>query len=345
VTVTDPRLAPSAVPPPASAPPLRWGIVGPGFIADLFATALAHDTRQTVAAVGSRRLQRAADFCARHGGRAHARYEEVIEDPDVDVVYVATPHSEHREHALLAIGAGKPVLVEKAFTRNAVEAEEVLTAARDRGVFVMEAMWSRFLPRYDVIRRTVTAGTLGEVRTVLADHGQALHPGGPQRLSDPALAGGALLDLGVYPVSFASMVLGDMALNATGTTTGLGVDEQVTISAVTPDGAHAALSTTMSAATPTTASVSGRTARIELDGPFYTPGDVRLVGSDGTVLDTAEGDPSERHLGLRYEACEVARCVTEGLTESPLMPHEESLRVMRLLDEARRQVGVVYPGE
>ena len=342
--MTEPRLAPSTVPPPASAPPLRWGIIGPGFIADLFASALSHDTRQTIAAVGSRRPERAEDFCARHGGRAHAGYEEVVEDPDVDVVYVATPHSAHREHALLAIGAGKPVLVEKAFTRNAEEAETVLAAARDRGVFVMEAMWSRFLPKYDVIRRTVTAGTLGEVRTVLADHGQALYPGGPQRLSDPALAGGALLDLGVYPVSFASMVLGDLALTATGTLTGLGVDEQVTMAGVTPSGAHAALSTTMSAATPTTASVSGRTARIEVDGPFYMPGVIRLVGRDGTVLDTVEDDPSERHLGLRYEACEVARCITDGLTESPLMPHAETLRVMRLLDEVRRQVGVVYPG-
>ncbi len=332
-------------PDPADAPPLRWGVLGTGGIATAFTESLA-PTRQRVTAVGSRDGARSGQFAARHGvAAAHPTYEALVADPDVDVVYVASPHSEHRDHALLAVAAGKHVLVEKAFTRNAAEADEVLSAAAETGVFVMEAMWSRFLPHYDVVRQAATTGLLGEVRTVLADHGQRLHPDGPRRMSDPALAGGALLDLGVYPVSFASMVLGELAVTATGTLTDLGVDAQVDIVGVTPGGAHAVLSATMEARTPTTAAVCGTLARVEVDGDFYMPNEVRLVGTDGTLHDTFAVDPAERHRGLRNEAAEVARCVAAGRSESELLPWEETRRVMRLMDEVRRQVGVVYPGE
>lgn len=339
-----PVLAAPQVPDPANAPPVRWGILGPGWVAGSFASSLA-GTRQHVAAAGSRSRERAEAFCARHGGTAYGSYEELVAAPDVDVVYVASPHSAHRDHALLALEAGKPVLVEKAFTRNAAEAQEVLDTAGERGLFVMEAMWSRFLPHYDVIRRTVASGVLGELVTVQADHGQALHPEGPRRLSDPALAGGALLDLGIYPLSFASMLLGDLDVTAVGTLTEEGVDAQTTIAGRSATGAHAVLTTTMTARTPTRATVCGTANRIEVDGDFYVPSTLRLVGRDDVVLDRFDAGAGEQHGGMRHQAAEVARCLDAGLTESPLMPHEETLRVMALMDEVRRQIGVIYPGE
>jgi predicted dehydrogenase len=342
-TLPQPR-----TPHPGDAPPLRWGVLGPGSIASSFAESLALDTRQTVQAVGSRSLDRARAFADRFGAAtAYGSYEALVADPDVDVVYVASPHSEHRAHALLALDAGKPVLVEKAFTRSAAEAEEVVAAARAGGLFAMEAMWTRFLPHIDVVRQVLEQGLLGEIVAVFADHGQNIYPDGPERLSSPDLAGGALLDLGVYPVSFASMVLGPFsAVSATATLTDLGVDAQTACLVTSETGAQGALHCTMAAKTPTSATICGTQARLELDGEFYAPTTVRLVASDGTLLDTYDSTTgSDFHGGLRYEAVEVARCLSEGLLESPLLPLEETLAVMRAMDEARRQTGVRYPGE
>ncbi len=336
----------SRVPDPVDAPPVRWGILGTGLIAGAFARALRTGTRQELAVVGSRTPGRAESFAAEHGvAAAVGSYEELVA-ADVDVVYVATPHSEHEAHALLALRAGKPVLVEKAFTRNAGEAVRVLDEASTRGLFVMEAMWSRFLPHIDVVRQLLETGALGEISTVYADHGQQLWPGGPARLADPALAGGALLDLGIYPMSFASLVLGPFAtIQAAGTLTDRGVDAQVSVLVTNAAGAHGVLNATMTTKTPTTAVIAGTAARIEIDGDFYAPNRVRLVGLDGTVTASWDGDPDEAHGGLRYEAAEVARCLTDGLTESPLMPHAETLAIMTAMDSVRAQIGVHYPGE
>ena len=338
-------LPPPRTPDPQDAPPLRWGVLGPGSIAASFVAALAAGTRQEVVAVGSRSSGRARAFAARFGvPHAHGSYEGLAGDADVDVVYVATPHSEHLANALLAVGSGKHVLVEKAFTRNAAQAEQLVAAARERGVFLMEAMWTRFLPGTDVVRQLLAGGALGEVRTVLADHGQFMEPDPSSRLFDPALAGGALLDLGVYPVSFASMVLGGaVSTTAVGTRAMTGVDAQVSIVMVGAQGAHAVLSTTLSAKTPTTASISGTLARLELDGDFYAPTTIRLVDRAGELRGTfVDGGGSA---GLAYEAAEVARCVTAGRGESRLMPLDETLLVMRTLDAVRAQVGVTFPGE
>ncbi|MFN8099917.1 MAG: Gfo/Idh/MocA family oxidoreductase [Dermatophilaceae bacterium] len=338
------RLLTSRVPDPMVAPPARWGILGTGWIAHAFVDALRTGTRQVIAAVGSRDAERAAAFAAAHDIPRSGTYADLV-TADVDVVYVASPHSEHRDHALLALDAGKPVLVEKAFTRNAAEAREVVTAARERGLFCMEAMWSRFLPHYDIVRQLVQEGALGEIQTVSADHGQRLYPDGPRRLADPGLAGGALLDLGIYPVSFASMVLGDLGRpTAVGTLTGLGVDAQVSVLARTPGGAHAVLNATMTARTPTVAVVSGTEGRIELDGDFYVPGSGRVVASDGRVVGEW-GPADDAHRGLRFEAAEVARRLAAGETSSPVMSSEETVRIMEFLDAIRAQIGEVYPGE
>ncbi len=336
----------SSVPDPMEAPPIRWGVLGPGGIANTFADAVHEGTRSHVVAVGSRSLERARDFAGRHGvERAHGSYADLVADPDVDAVYVASPHSEHHEHALLALRAGKPVLVEKAFTRSLREADEVLETASAAGLLAAEAMWSRYLPHYDVIRRTVEAGTLGEVVLVDADHGQLLWPDGPARLSQPELAGGALLDLGVYPVSFADHVLGGLeGVSARGTLTDLGVDATTTIEARGPGGAIAHLWCSMAAATSCPARVVGTQARLEVEGRFYDVASaVRLVGPDDTVLD--EFVPGVSTRGFRFEAAEVARALEAGRLETWSMPWDATRRVLAAMDEVRRQVGVVYPGE
>lgn len=329
---------------PMDAPALRWGILAPGGIAASFAQAVLAETGQQIVACGSRSLDRAREFASRFGGfTAHGSYEELVADPNVDVVYVASPHSAHREHALLALRAGKPVLVEKAFARNTAEATEVLDEARHRGLFCMEAMWSRFLPRYDVVRQAAHNGLLGRIDTIVADHGQLLYPDGPQRLADPALAGGALLDLGIYPISLAAMLLpGDLQVTATGIRTPEGVDRSETV-VLTGDDAVATCVASMSAQGANTAVIAGSSARLELPGWFYQPGPVRLVGSDDKVLDTYE-PPATQH-GLHFEAVEAARRISAGAVESPLMPWDETLRIMRLMDQVRDQLGVVYPGE
>ncbi|QKV96376.1 Gfo/Idh/MocA family oxidoreductase [Streptomyces sp. NA02950] len=326
-------------------PRLNWGVVAPGGIASSFADAVHTYTAQRIVAVASRTIERARAFASRFDvPNAYGSYDELLRDPRVDVVYVASPHSAHFIHALRAIEAGRHVLVEKAFTRNAEEAEQLIAAARQRGVFLMEAMWTRFLPHIDVVRQVLDSGVLGEVRTIVADHGQYMVPDAAHRLYAPELAGGALLDLGVYPVSFASMVLGEFAtVSVVGTSAFTGVDGQVSVVVTNDTGAHAMLNTTLFARTPTTASISGTLARLELDGDFYAPTSVRLIGRENTVLDVFT--PARLHGGLCFEAAEVARCVSEGRPESDLMPLDETLRIMRTLDEIRRTVGNLFPGE
>ncbi|MFE2729089.1 Gfo/Idh/MocA family protein [Kitasatospora sp. NPDC059327] len=338
-------LPPPRTPAPREAPALNWGVIAPGRVATEFVKALRNHTAQKVVAVGSRDAERARAFAERFDiPAAYGSYAELLRDDRVDIVYVASPHSGHFEHALRAIEAGRHVLVEKAFTRNAREAEELIEAARRRGVFLMEAMWTRFLPHIDVVRQVLDAGLLGEVHTVLADHGQAMEPAPAHRLFAPELAGGALLDLGVYPVSFASLVLGPFAsVTAVGTKAFTGVDGQASIVVTTASGAHGVLNTTLFARTPTTASISGSRARLEIDGSFYGPAWVRLIGRDDRTIDRFV--PEQRDGGLCYQAAEAARCVSAGRLESDLMPLAETLRIMHVLDTVRRDLGVTFPGE
>ncbi len=330
---------------PKDAPSLRWGILATGVIARLFTGSLLKHTGQQVVAVGSRSKDKAAEFAAEYGiHSAYGSYEELVADPDVDIVYIATPHSEHHANALLAIEAGKNILVEKAFTRSAAEASEVIAAARAKGVFVQEAMWTRFLPRTDVVRQLLEDGVLGELASVIADHGQYMEFNPTGRLYAPELAGGALLDLGIYPVSYASFVLGTpSAVTAVGRRTTTNVDGQVS-AILQSGGAQAVVDTTLYARTATTAVISGSVARIELAGDFYTPGPVRLVSRGGDVL-TWDANPIPGHEGLCYQAVDAARRIGAGALESGLLPLGETLSIMTTLDEIRRQVGVTYPGE
>jgi predicted dehydrogenase len=324
---------------------LNWGVLAPGRIAASFTDALHANTRSRVVAVGSRSAERAHHFATTHGvQRAYGSYEQLVADPEVDAVYVASPHSEHRSQALLAIAAGKPVLVEKAFARNAAEAQEVVDAARSAGVLAMEAMWTRFLPQTDVIAQLLADGVLGEITTVLADHGQYFDFDPQSRLFDPNLAGGALLDLGVYPISFASFALGSPdSVVATGSLTTTRVDAEVTV-ALKARSAQATVSTTLRAKTPTRASISGSAATVEIAGPFYGPGVVTLTANDDRRLVREPGAITGHH-GLCYEAAHFAGLIAEGATESPLLPLDETVDVLRTIDEIRRQIGVAYPGE
>jgi predicted dehydrogenase len=335
----------SRIPDPRDAPAIRWGVLAPGGIARDWTAALHATTASRVAAVGSRSLDRAQAFATEFDvERAHGSYDDLVADDGIDAIYVASPHSEHHDHALLALGAGKPVLVEKAFTRNAGEAAVVIEAARERNLLAVEAMWTRFLPHIDVVRRCLEDGVLGDVTTVDADHGQQLFPDGPQRLADPALAGGALLDLAIYPIAFAHLVLGEFTtVVATGTLAPTGVDASETVGVVGPQGAIGTLSSTMLAKSPCRASISGTAGRLEIDGWFYQPNTVRLIDLDDREIDRYDS-PSRDH-GLAYEAAEFARLLAAGRTESDLLPLDETLRLMQVLDDVRGQLGVSYPGE
>lgn len=345
--ITDRRLPTARTTDPYEAPVVRWGILGPGGIARSFATALRRGTRQEISAVGSRSIERARAFADEFGATtAHGSYAELVNDPDVDIVYVATPHSEHHAQARLALEAGKPVLIEKAFTRNAAEARDLVEFARAKDLFLLEAMWSRFLPHYDVISQALEGGLIGEVTTVFADHGQPLYPDGPGRLADPDLAGGALLDLGVYPMSFAALVLGPFtSITATGSLTDRGVDRQETICVTNAAGAQGVLHASMLAGSACTASICGTDGRLDIGPRFYGPTWVRLHDRRGAVLDQRDDDPTATHHGLRFEAAEAARRLVTGDTESPLFPLAESIRVMEAMDTVRSRLGVRYPGE
>jgi len=345
--VTQRRLPDPRTPDPMAAPPLRWGILAPGWIAGQFAAALRRGTRQQIAAVGSRDVHRARAFADAYGApTAYGSYDELVHDPQVDIVYVASPHSEHHRQARLALQAGKPVLVEKAFTRNAAEARDLIDLARANGLFVLEGMWSRFLPHYDVIHQAVHDGLIGEVTTVFADHGQHLYPDGPDRLASPDLAGGALLDLAVYPISFADFVLGPFTtITATGTLTDRGVDQQESITVANAAGALGVLHASMLAASPCTATICGTDGRLDIAGTFYLPSSVTLHDRDGQVVDRYDPMGDTAHQGLRYEAAEAARCVAAGAMQSPLHPPTTTVRIMEVVDQVRRQLGVHFPQE
>ena len=311
--------------------PVRWGILGTGGIASTFVTDLGLTDSGVAVAVGSRSQGSADRFAAGFGiASRHASYESLVADPDVGVIYVATPHPMHHHDAILALRAGKHVLVEKPFTMNAAEAREIVRVAREHGLFAMEAMWTRFLPHVAVIRDWLARGVLGDIVTVTADHGQWFAEDAGFRLFAPELGGGALLDLGVYPVSFASMVLGtpsrivsmsDLAFT--------GVDAQTSMLFGYDSGAQAVLTCTLRAKSPTRAAIVGSAGRIEVEGDFYAPAAVTLVPGNGAPARVAAVHEGR---GLRHEADEVARRLAAGDAESPLMPLDETISIMETMD-------------
>ncbi|OJU40272.1 MAG: oxidoreductase [Microbacterium sp. 69-10] len=321
---------------------LRWGLLAASGIATTFATALRAVDRQIVA-VGSR-TQDAADSFARRLDipRAHASYEALVADPDVDIVYVSTPHPMHHANARLALEYGKHVLVEKAFTLTQAQAEDLRRLAAEKGLLVMEAMWTRYLPHMVRIRQIIAEGTLGEIRAVMADHTQSLPTDPAHRLNALELGGGALLDLGIYPISFIWDVLGEpTSIQASARLLPTGADAEV---ATVMRHAGGAISTSLSssrAAGPNTATVIGTKARIDIDRVWYSPTSFRVIAADGTVIEEYKSDVKSN--GMQYEALAAERLIAEGNLNGDLLPIAESVAIMGTLDEIRRQVGIVYP--
>jgi len=330
-----------SAPDPMQAPAIRWGILGAGGIAAKFADAVRDYTQsQVVAAASASSIERARDFVAAHdAGEAYQSYEQLVARDDIDAVYVATTHNNHHEPAITAIEAGKHVLVEKAFAQNSSQAEAILAAAQKAGVFVMEAMWTRHLPHMYELRRLIADGEIGEITAVMADHGQQLTH--VPRMYRADLAGGSLLDLGVYPLAFAHNILGmPTSISAVGQLTEAGVDNQVAMILDYPT-AQASLHTSMVGKSANIAQVVGTTGRVHIDGWFYTPTSMQVVRDD-VVVREFDGRVDN---GFQFQAAEVARCIAEGLTQSPVMSWQDTRDVMQLLDGVRERIGVVYPNE
>lgn len=322
-----------------STSPLGWGILGAGRIAGAFARDLAPRGHR-IAAVGSRDGDRARAFAAEHGiPQAHTGYAALVADPDVDIIYIATPHSHHLEHALLAIEGGKHLLIEKAFTTTGDDAQTLVDAARAKGVFVMEAMWTRFLPTMGAARQRVADGDLGELVSVTADHSQVLDLSPGSRLIEPSLGGGALLDLGVYCVSLAHAFLGPVTrIQASGVVDDAGVDHRGAAILEHEGGRMSTVTFSMETLGSNRATIAGTQGMIELSPSFY-----QWVGyerrSNATGITVAEAfEPEVDGRGMQFQAAEAERCVAAGLLESELMPLDESVAIMRVMDEVAVQM-------
>ena len=321
---------------------IGWGILGTGKIAHKFASDLKQLPDAQLKAVGSRTAEAAERFGKEFEvPHRYASYEALMEDPDVVAIYVATPHAHHQENTLLALGAGKAVLCEKPFAINAREAEAVIAFSRSNKVFLMEAMWTRCFPLMAKLRELLASGVIGEVRMLTANFGFRAEYHEEQRLFDPGAGGGALLDVGVYPVSLASMIFGPPTRIVSQAHLGkTGVDEEAAMILSHPQGQLALLSTAIRLETVQEAKILGTTGRIRLHRPWWQPTAMTMV-RDGVNDETMEFPLIGN--GYQYEAAEVMRRLRAGKQESDLMPLDETLSIMRTLDVIRGQWGLRYP--
>ncbi|MGH3647480.1 MAG: Gfo/Idh/MocA family protein [Micromonosporaceae bacterium] len=323
---------------------IRWGILSTGLIAGLFTEDLRRLPDAEVTAVGSRTAEAAQAFADRYGiARAHGSWAELAADPDVDIVYIANTNNGHYAAAELCLNAGKAVLCEKPFTLNAAEARALMDLAAARGCFLMEAMWMRCNPAIRRMSELIADGTIGQVRTVQAEFCVPGPFASSHRLRDPRLGGGALLDLGVYLVSFAHLILGaPTTISAIATLTPEGVDENTGILLGYAGGAIASLTCGIGSDTPANALAAGPLGHIAAGPLFFLPSELRLHRADaGPEIVTIAYQGG----GMGYEAAEAMRCLREGLLESPLVPWRATLEVMQIMDTVRQQIGVSFPGE
>ncbi len=321
---------------------VRWGILGTGKIARAMATALREVPGATLAAVASRSIDGAQAFGAEFGALAcYGSYQELADAPDIDIIYIGTPHPMHAQNALMALHAGKAVLCEKPFTMNRREAELVVELARAKKLFLMEAMWTRFMPALAEVKRIIASGEIGQVHQLNADFGFMSTLGPEHRLHNPALGGGALLDIGIYPLSIAADLLGPVAsVQASADMGDTGVDAQTAFILKHRDGAMSSCLCSTRARSPIELTVSGEQGHVRMNTPFYKTQSLTVTLADGsarTVSTPLIGN------GYGYEAIEAMRCMRAGLIESPGMTHADTLALMGVLDTIRTQIGLRYP--
>jgi predicted dehydrogenase len=328
--------------PASEAPAIRWGILGSGWIAERFIESVRAHTKQDIAAVGSRSKDRAEEFASRMGlKQAYGDYDELVAADDLDVIYVATPHNLHREGVMLALNAGKHVLVEKPVALNRAQTAEMVELARRKKLFFAEALWTFYLPKFDVLRQLLESKAIGEIKSVFTDYGEYFTRN--HRIFDPKLAGGPLLDLGTYQVSFLTEIFGvPERVVGLGQPDPSGVNGQLSAILTDADGNQGTFSTTLYGFTPTNAVIVGIEGTIRFDGPFHLPGPFVITSADGSQTLRYE-EPSGRHFeGLYYEAAEVARRITAGELETPHRTLDASLETMATLDMIRRSIGIDF---
>lgn len=323
---------------------IRWGILGCGRIARKFADDLALVPDGVLTAVGSRDGASAQDFAKAYAvKKVHESYESLAADPEVDVIYIATPHGFHHEHTLLCLNHGKAVLCEKAFALNSRQAREMIDTARRQNLFLMEALWSKFLPHYQLLTRYLRENRLGQLQNVLINFGFKPVDPVPQRVYDPSLGGGSLLDIGIYNVFFALSALGKPdGIEATMSPFPTGVDEQCAITFTYKTGAIAQLCCSFASNLATEADFGGRNGRIRLTSRFYEPGTTFEYYPER--VDSRQVIPFEKQpgWGYHYEIKHVQECLRSGLRESPIMSHADTLLLMETLDTIRKKAGIVY---
>ncbi|EAR26090.1 GFO/IDH/MOCA family oxidoreductase [marine actinobacterium PHSC20C1] len=320
-------------------PALRWGVLAPGGIATDWVAALHANTDQRVVAVASRSAERAAEFARKNGiDRSYGSYEQLVADPGVDIVYVAAPNVFHRPLALLAIAAGKHVLIEKPLGVDAADARLIVEAARAANVFAMEAMWSRFLPQTTVVAKLLSEGELGDVTMVSADFGSNFGAPSGQPVFDPAMGGGSLRDIGIYPVWFSRFAVGAPdSLFAVGRMLPTGVDGQAAVVLGHAGGAQSVLHTTMLSDTPTEARINGTGGRVEVRTPFYAPNGFAFVrDEERTEFTDATGLRGRE--GLAFQTTAIAQHIVDGRTEAPEHPLDVSVAILETLDTLRAHV-------
>ncbi|MFL6658643.1 MAG: Gfo/Idh/MocA family protein [Massilia sp.] len=322
---------------------VRWGILGTGKIARAFATGLRDTPGAVLAAVGSRTMDGAQAFADECGAaKAYGSYQALADAPDIDIVYIATPHPMHFENASMLLHGGKAVLCEKPFTMNRREAELLVATAREKRLFLMEAMWTRFMPALAEVRRVIASGEIGPVHQVMADFGFTATRDPEHRVNNPDLGGGALLDLGIYPVSIAAALLGPVASVVAQAEMGeTGVDIQTAFSMRHSGGGMSVCSCSFKARTPAELTVSGELGYVRMNTMFHRASSITVTTADGTrTIPTP-------YLGNGYvhEAMEAGRCLRAGLLESPGITHDETIALMGVLDDIRRQIGLRYAAD
>lgn len=321
----------------------KVGIIGAGHIAEKMATTLHGMDGVEAYAVASRQLEKAQEFASRRGfTKAYGSYEELADDPQVDLVYVATPHTLHYGHVKMCLEKGKPVLCEKAFTANAVEAEDLIRISREKGVFLAEAIWTRYLPFRKTLRDLVESGAIGKPMLLTAHLGYPVSH--KERIMRPELGGGALLDLGVYALNFALMNFGDdiQEIRSTCVKSDTGMDMQDSITLKYSDGRMAILMATALCANDRQGIINGDKGYVIVDN-INNSLKAELYAADHTLMRTCHA--TEQITGFEYQVQACIDAIREGRTETDFMPHSESLRVMRIMDSLRKEWGVVFPND